>query len=87
MGTLHSNIATRVENDWLQPGVTMYWSHTDEDTYVSWLNKAGLSILWSRFIPEGDGGHPLVLAQKPYQAYARIHRRTPMDGVRKAEGG
>jgi SAM-dependent methyltransferase len=47
------------------PGGMMCWSHADEATYVRWLEKAGLRILRKRFVPEGDGGHTLVLAQKP----------------------
>lgn len=45
-------------------GVDMYWSHADEDTYRSWLTDLGFDIRWTRFIPEGDGGHCLFLAQK-----------------------
>lgn len=28
-----------------------------------WLSDAGFSVVWVRFIPEGDGGHTLVLAR------------------------
>ncbi|MBN1484351.1 MAG: class I SAM-dependent methyltransferase [Chloroflexia bacterium] len=54
------------EQDWLGvPGGMMYWSHADQATYERWLGEAGFVILWTRFIPEGDGGHTLVLAKKP----------------------
>ena len=68
MDTLGKIAWTGTENDWLEPGVTMYWSHTNEDTYIKWLIEDGLRVVWTRFIPEGDGGHPLILAPKPYQA-------------------
>ena len=42
----------------------MYWSHADQATYLAWLDDAGFDALWIRFIPEGDGGHTLLLARK-----------------------
>ncbi len=42
----------------------MYWSHADRDTYVRWLTEEGFVIEWERFIPEGNGGHPLMLTRK-----------------------
>ena len=56
---------TGTEEDWL--GVAdaqMYWSHADQATYQQWLEALGLRIIWTRFIPEGSGGHILMLAQK-----------------------
>lgn len=50
------------EEDWL--GAEMYWSHADFETYRSWLLDLDFEIIWSRFIPEGDGGHQLLLARK-----------------------
>jgi 2-polyprenyl-3-methyl-5-hydroxy-6-metoxy-1,4-benzoquinol methylase len=56
---------TGVEEDWLGvAGATMYWSHADSRTYQSWLTQLGFSIQWTRFIPEGQGGHEILLAQK-----------------------
>lgn len=46
------------------PGGKMAWSHADEATNLRWLTRAGLRIHWTRFVPEGDSGHTLVLAQK-----------------------
>ena len=46
-------------------GGKMHWSHADEATYVKWISESGLHIHWKRFIPEGQSGHTLVLAQKP----------------------
>lgn len=52
---------TGTEEDWL--GATMYWSHADRETYLGWLSAAGFSVVWDRFVPEGDGGHTLILAR------------------------
>ena len=46
-------------------GGKMFWSHADEATNVRWIEQAGLHVHWTRYVPEGDGGHTLVLAQKP----------------------
>jgi len=64
MATLGNRAWTGIEHDWLQRGVTMYWSHADDETYIGWLGKAGLEVAWSRFIPEGKSGHSLILARK-----------------------
>ena len=64
MATLGSQPWTGTEQDWLQPGVTMYWSHTNEETYAECLNEPSFELDWSRFIPEGTGGHSLMLAHK-----------------------
>jgi hypothetical protein len=34
-----------------------------EATYLEWLDEAGLAPVWHRCVPEGDGGHTLVLAR------------------------
>ena len=44
-------------------GADMFWDHADTDTYLHWLTTANLSPRWHRFIPEGDSGHSLILAQ------------------------
>jgi SAM-dependent methyltransferase len=46
-------------------GAPMYWSHTDEATYLAWLRDMGFVVQWRQFIPEGDDGHVLLLAQRP----------------------
>lgn len=64
MATLGSTAWTGSEENWLGvPGATMYWSHTDTTTYKSWLTESNFEICWTRFIPEGNGGHTLVLAR------------------------
>ena len=42
----------------------MYWSQADEATDLQWLARLGLEVVFKRFVPEGDGGHTLVLARK-----------------------
>jgi cyclopropane fatty-acyl-phospholipid synthase-like methyltransferase len=44
-------------------GAPMFWDHADTDTYLAWLQGAGLAVLWHRYIPEGASGHTLLLAQ------------------------
>ncbi len=44
-------------------GADMFWDHAATATYLSWLHAARLTPLWNRYIPEGDGGHTLVLAE------------------------
>jgi len=44
-------------------GAPMFWDHADRETYLAWLTEAGLAPLWDRFVPEGNVGHTLVLAQ------------------------
>ena len=61
LATVGSTAWTGTENDW--HGALMYWSHADKATHVAWLEELGLGILWTRFIPEGTGGHTLILAR------------------------
>lgn len=44
-------------------GAEMFWDHEGPDAYLQWLAAAGLEPRWSRFVPEGAGGHTLILAQ------------------------
>ena len=53
---------TGTEPDW--KGAEMYWSHADPETYREWLNTLGFEIVWETFLPEGDGGHTVILAEK-----------------------
>ena len=65
MATVGTRASTGIEENWLGAGAPMYWSHADTATYLQWMSDAGLSVRWHRFIPEGSGGHTLILAQKP----------------------
>jgi SAM-dependent methyltransferase len=65
MATVGHDHWTGTEEDWLGvEGATMYWSHADSATYEAWLTLSGLEVLWTRFVPEGDSGHTLLLARK-----------------------
>lgn len=44
-------------------GADMFWDHADTATYLRWLQAARLTPIWNRYIPEGNSGHALVLAQ------------------------
>lgn len=65
MATVGHEAWTGQEEGWLGGSATMYWSHAAEADYVAWLEEAGLQLLWARFVPEGTGGHTLLLAQRP----------------------
>lgn len=54
---------TGTEENW--KGARMYWSHADESTYLRLLTGLGFEIHRTEFVPEGDGGHTLILAHKP----------------------
>lgn len=58
---------TGQEADWLgvQDG-EMFWSHTDRATYLQWITEAGFQHVRDEFIPEGEGGHTLILAKKEH---------------------
>jgi SAM-dependent methyltransferase len=63
LATVGSGAWTGTEDDW--HGAPMYWSHADRATYVAWLEETGFDVRWTRFIPEGAGGHTLVLSSAP----------------------
>jgi SAM-dependent methyltransferase len=44
-------------------GAPMFWDHADTGTYLTWLERAGLTPVWQRFVPEGAAGHDLILAR------------------------
>ncbi len=53
------------EHNWLNvDGCKMYWSHADRATYLRWIEKVGFQFCRERFIPEGNGGHLMLLLQK-----------------------
>jgi SAM-dependent methyltransferase len=66
MATVGVGAWTGTEENWLDvAGAQMYWSHADTLTYQEWLVEQGFVVCWTRFIPEGNGGHSLFLAQRP----------------------
>src|SRR5436190_6404735 len=56
------NLVDDIEEDYL--GTRMYWSHYDSATYLKMLKEIGFSVIWSKYIKDGDGKHLFVLAQK-----------------------
>jgi len=44
-------------------GTEMFWDHADTASYLRWFATAGLHPRWHRFVPEGEGGHTLILAR------------------------
>lgn len=65
VATVGHGVWTGIEKDWLGvPGGDMWWSHADAATYRRWLADAGLVVEEERFVPEGDGGHTLVVASR-----------------------
>ncbi len=63
LATVGSGAWTGTDDDWL--GAPMFWSHADRNTYLAWLEETRFEVLWTRFIPEGTGGHTLVFARTP----------------------
>ncbi len=61
MATIGAMATTGIDDDYL--GAPMYWSHPDLTTSLTWLADLGFDTLWTRFIPEGDTGHTLLLAR------------------------
>lgn len=55
---------TGADDNWLDGGVPMWWSHADVATYRSWLSQAGFLIEREEFVPEGEGGHALFWARR-----------------------
>jgi 2-polyprenyl-3-methyl-5-hydroxy-6-metoxy-1,4-benzoquinol methylase len=55
---------TGAEDNWLEGGVPMWWSHADVATYRSWISQCGFLIEREEFVPEGEGGHALFWARR-----------------------
>ena len=63
MATVGHRAWTGLQKDWLGvEGGDMWWSHADTGTYRQWFVDAGLVIERETFVPEGAGGHTLVVA-------------------------
>jgi SAM-dependent methyltransferase len=62
---------TGYEENWLDGGAPMWWSHADAATYRSWIAEAGLVVEREEFVPESDGGHALFWASRPGTPAAR----------------
>ncbi len=55
---------TGLEENWLDQGAAMWWSHADAATYRSWITDCGLSIEREEFVPEGGSGHAFFWARR-----------------------
>lgn len=65
LATVGHQAWTGLEKNWLGvDGGDMWWSHADTETYRGWITDAGFTIESEAFIPEGRGGHTLVLATR-----------------------
>jgi ubiquinone/menaquinone biosynthesis C-methylase UbiE len=53
-----------VEENWLEGGVPMYWSHFGKGKNIELIKKARFHIVLSRASRQKDGTHLFVLAQK-----------------------
>ena len=64
-------------------GADMFWDHADTGTYLRWFAAARLVPVWHRYIPEGGGGHSLILARAT--PGARPGGRAPADRAAVAQ--
>jgi len=55
---------TGSDSDWLGGGIEMWWSQTDQATYRTWLEAAGLDVVEGSFVPDGESGHALIWARR-----------------------
>ena len=69
MVTVGRKAWTGYDEDWY--GARMYWSFTDEDTYLNWLQDIGFVIQQRYLLPEEDSDHVLLLAQRPSEGSVR----------------
>ena len=62
-------------------GAPMFWDHADTQTYLAWLEEAGMHLHWHRVIPEGTSQpHPRSCPSKVSTVgYTRV--ATPLDGI------
>jgi len=56
------------EDNWLDGGATMYWSHYGREDNLRMIVETGFQIIWDRLVTEeeefGGGTHLFVLAQR-----------------------
>ena len=55
---------TGSDSDWLGSGVEMWWSQTDQATYRTWLESAGMEVVQCSLVPDGESGHALIWARR-----------------------
>ncbi|MGC4938419.1 class I SAM-dependent methyltransferase [Kribbella sp. DT2] len=64
--TMGEQAWTGVDGDWLDSGVSMWWSHADAGTNRGWIAESGLVVEEQEFVAEGDSGHMLFWARRPF---------------------
>jgi SAM-dependent methyltransferase len=64
VGTTGHQAWTGADENWLDGGAPMWWSHADAATYRAWLEQSGLVVEREEFVPEGDSGHTLFWARR-----------------------
>lgn len=52
-----------IEDDWLESGRPMFWSHADAATYRAWLERSGFVIRREEVVPEQNAAHHLFVAR------------------------
>jgi 2-polyprenyl-3-methyl-5-hydroxy-6-metoxy-1,4-benzoquinol methylase len=55
---------TGSDSDWLGGSVEMWWSQADQATYVAWLENAGLEVVQSTYVQDGESRHALIWARR-----------------------
>jgi SAM-dependent methyltransferase len=75
LATVGHDAWTGTEDNWLDGPATMWWGHADADTYRSWLQRAGLTIISEDFVAEGKSGHALFWAQRLRSSLSRFDHR------------
>ncbi len=63
LATVGATAGTGTDPNWLDGGSPMWWDHPGADTYRRWLTTAGFTIAHDEFVPEGDGGHQMLVAR------------------------
>jgi 2-polyprenyl-3-methyl-5-hydroxy-6-metoxy-1,4-benzoquinol methylase len=64
LATVGATAWTGEQEDWLGGGERMWWSHPGAQTYRHWLTSAELIIERDEFVPEGTGGHQMLMARR-----------------------
>ena len=59
-----SNLENSIEDNWMNWGTKMYWSHFDKDTNFKLVKRSGFKIISCRLSGEKGDKHPFILAQK-----------------------
>lgn len=65
LGTVGATETDDTEDGWLGvEGATMYWSYPSWPVCRGWMQGRLFRVVEDEFVPEGEGGHQLVLARR-----------------------